>query len=198
MLTELQYFGSISYITALLKAKDICIDNNDSFTKMSFKNRTIIASAQGPLNLTIPIIGGRDQKNKLTDIRIDYSTSWQNQHLKSIQSCYRRAPFFDYYEESITSVIGSTTDNLFDYLVLSNVWVQKQFKNSWITHTNGNSNIQETFRDKWLPKNFQECKNINNYYQVFEIQNGFIPNLSILDILFCCGGKQAQELLISS
>jgi hypothetical protein len=75
MLTELQYFGTISYIKALNDAQNICFDTEDRFTKMGFKNRTIIASAQGPLNLTIPIIGGRDQKNKLQDIISSFSLS---------------------------------------------------------------------------------------------------------------------------
>ena len=198
MLTELQYFGSISYISALLKAKDICFDQNDRFTKMSFKNRTIIGSAQGPLNLTIPIIGGRDQKNRLTEIRIDYSTSWQNHHLKSIQSCYKRAPFFDYYEESLKVLLASQSEFLFDYLLLTNQWVQKQFKNSWIIDSNLDIINEQVYRDEWLPKNYQLCTNLNRYQQIFEIQNGFISNLSILDMLFCCGGRQAQEILKSS
>ena len=77
MLTELQYFGTISYIKALNDAQYISFDKEERFTKMGFKNRTIIASAQGPLNLSIPLIGGRDQKSKLVDIQIDYSQNWQ-------------------------------------------------------------------------------------------------------------------------
>jgi len=65
MLTELQYFGTISYIKTIQEAQSVSFDENELFSKMSFKNRTIIASAQGPLNLTIPIVGGRDQKINL-------------------------------------------------------------------------------------------------------------------------------------
>lgn len=198
VLTELQYFGTISYIKSLCKAQDICFDNHEAFSKMSFKNRTIIASAQGPLNLTIPLVGGRDQKKKLIDIQIDYSTQWQSQHIKSIQTCYKRAPFFDYYEESITQLLNTRTDNLATFLILVNKWVNLQLKNSWEIIPQQATEDLAIIRDTLLPKNYQQLTDPIKYYQVFEEQIGFIPNLSIMDLLFCVGGKQAQALLKSS
>lgn len=198
VLTELQYFGTISYIKSLCKAQNICFDDHESFSKMSFKNRTIIASAQGPLNLTIPLVGGRDQKNRLIDIQIDYSTQWQSQHIKSIQSCYKRAPFFDYYEESLTRLISTRAENLAAYLLLVNQWVQLQLKNAWKIIPQQSNQDKDIIRDPWMPKNYMQIQDPIKYHQVFEEQNGFIPNLSILDLLFCCGGKQAQFLLKSS
>ena len=197
MLTELQYFGTISYIKAIQEAQTISFDENELFSKMSFKNRTIIASAQGPLNLTIPIIGGRDQKNKLKDILIDYSTPWHHQHLKSIKSCYKRAPFFDYYEDSLSVLLETKEDTLFNFLINVQEWVKNQFKNNWsISELHTNDTI-EIFRDPYLPKNYATYTSIR-YQQVFEDQIGFLNNLSVLDILFCCGGKQASNLLKSS
>jgi hypothetical protein len=197
MLTELQYFGTLSYIKAIQEAQTISFDENELFSKMSFKNRTIIASAQGPLNLTIPIIGGRDQKNKLKDILIDYSTPWHHQHLKSIKSCYKRAPFFDYYEDSLSLLLETKEDTLFNFLINVQEWVKNQFKNNWsISELHTNDTI-EIFRDPYLPKNYATYTTIR-YQQVFEDQIGFLNNLSVLDILFCCGGKQASNLLKSS
>ena len=197
MLTELQYFGTLSYIKAIQEAQTISFDENELFSKMSFKNRTIIASAQGPLNLTIPIIGGRDQKNKLKDILIDYSTPWHHQHLKSIKSCYKRAPFFDYYEDSLSLLLETKEDTLFNFLINVQEWVKNQFKNNWsISELHTNDTI-EIFRDPYLPKNYATYTSIR-YQQVFEDQIGFLNNLSVLDILFCCGGKQASNILKSS
>lgn len=198
VLTELQYFGTISYIKSLCKAQNICFDDHEAFSKMSFKNRTIIASAQGPLNLTIPIVGGRDQKNKLIDIQIDYSTQWQSQHIKSIHTCYKRAPFFDYYEDNLNRLILTRSENLSAFLIEIHQWVQKQLKQSWQISPNSLSENSIELKDKWLPKNYIQLPDPIKYHQVFEEQNGFIPNLSILDLLFCCGGKQAQVLLKSS
>ncbi len=198
MLTDLQYFGTISYIKALSKAQNICFNSEEHFVKMGFINRTIIASAQGPLNLTIPIVGGRDQKNKLKDIQIDNSTKWQNQHIKSIQSCYKRAPFFEYYEQGIKEIYTSPSINLFDFLVRVQQWVMVQCKNSWSIETDSKETNMPVLRDQYFPKNYQTVQDPIRYQQVFEEQIGFIPNLSIVDLLFCCGGKQTQVLLKSA
>lgn len=198
MLTELQYFGTISYIKALNDAQYIRFDKEEQFTKMGFKNRTIIASAQGPLNLTIPIVGGRDQKNRLQEILIDYSTGWQSQHIKSIQTCYKRAPFFEYYEQGIKDILSRPSNNLFDFLVEVQHWVRLQCKNSWTIQQEEQDIHASFFRDPYFPKNYQEYPIPIKYQQVFEEQVGFIPNLSIIDMLFCCGGKQTQQLLKSS
>ena len=85
-LTDLQYFGSIGFIQTLLRQPQITYDVYAPFTKMSFKNRMVVVTSQGPLNLTIPIIGGREQKTPLNEILIDSSCPWKEQHLKAIKT----------------------------------------------------------------------------------------------------------------
>ena len=134
---------------------------------------------------------------KLKDILIDYSTPWHHQHLKSIKSCYKRAPFFDYYEDSLSLLLETKENTLFNFLINVQGWVKNQFKNNWsISELHTNDTI-EIFRDPYLPKNYATFISIR-YQQVFEDQIGFLNNLSVLDILFCCGGKQASNLLKSS
>ena len=68
LITVLPYFGTIDFVKSITNQNDIYFDNEQSFTKMSFKNRMVIATAQGALHLTIPIIGGRDQKLPLKEV----------------------------------------------------------------------------------------------------------------------------------
>jgi len=72
--TDLHYFGAISYYKALAQHELVVFDNTAAFSKMSFKNRMVIATAQGPLHLSIPIEGGRDQKTPMNEIKIANST----------------------------------------------------------------------------------------------------------------------------
>lgn len=95
VITDIQYFGSISYIQHLMQFNLVYFNENQNYTKMSFKNRMVIATAQGPLHLSIPIIGGRDQKSPLKDIKMAYHSPWMNQHYKSIVSNYKRSPFLN-------------------------------------------------------------------------------------------------------
>lgn len=200
LITDLQYFGSISFIKELIQVDTVNFDHEAPFSKMSFKNRMIIASAQGPLHLTIPIVGGRDQKTALDQIEISYETPWNEQHYKSIVTCYQRSPYFEYYQDSLSNLYQSKPQKLLDFLLNCHLWIQQQLKGKWVIqpkddiHQESLLNGQRHYHP-WLPKNFDRIPNPIKYQQVFEDKVGFIPNLSILDILFCVGGKQTPNYL---
>jgi hypothetical protein len=196
-ITDLQYFGTIQHIQKWMNEREVYIDNMHPYSKMTFKNRMIIASAQGPLSLSIPIIGGRDQKLPIRDIKIDYQNDWNKQHIKAIVSNYKRSPYFEYYETDLLQLMSNHTLYLVDFLMNCNEWLNKQLKSNWNTHILTDKILERTF-DAYLPKNYSVVKNPIVYQQVFEDKTGFLPNLSILDLLFCCGGKQASVLLMST
>jgi hypothetical protein len=199
IISDLPYFGSISFIQSLIDIEQVCFDNTHPFSKMSFKNRMVIATAQGPLHLSIPIQGGRDQKSALKEIRIAYDTPWHDHHFKALVSNYQRAPYFEYYQDQIRALYNLKPIYLVDYLSACHEWTRKQLKGKWETiyMTNQINNMEEHTRifDQWLPKNYFDFPNPIKYQQVFEDRIGFLPNLSILDLLFCCGGKHANHLM---
>ena len=104
---DLHYFGALSYYHVLAQHGHIIFDCTTAFSKMSFKNRMVIVTAQGPLHLSIPIVGGRDQKTPMNEIRIAYDSPWKSQHFKAISVNYKRAPYFEYYADSVV-LIGNT------------------------------------------------------------------------------------------
>ena len=195
LFTDLQYFGTIDFIKILLKHQQVNYDTTAPFTKMSFKNRMVILTAQGPLNLSIPIIGGRDQKTPLGDIFIDYESPWNTQHFKAIITAYKRAPYFEYYEQSLSNLYAQKQEKLIDFLLACQHWLNGQLKANWEISSITNRVDQELdqkqkYFSPWLPKNYQQCILTPKYQQVFEDKIGFINNVSILDFLFSAGGKQ--------
>jgi hypothetical protein len=196
--TDLHYFGALSYYSAFNETDLVVFDTSVAFSKMSFKNRMVIASAQGPLHLSIPIIGGRDQKTPMDQIRISYDSQWQSQHFKSIYTNYKRAPFFEYYVDSIKSLYSIKYEFLNDFLLETQKWSNQHLKAKWIIKT-VDSNIIEENQTKWIdpikPNNFHSENSRVQYQQVFEDVTGFIPNLCILDLIFSVGGKQAYSLI---
>jgi hypothetical protein len=205
-LTDFTYFGSISFVQHLLKQSQITFDTQAPFTKMSFKNRMVLTTSQGPLNLTIPIVGGRDQKAPIHEILIDYTSPWNEQHLKAIRTSYKRAPYFEYYEQSLELLYLNKQIKLIDFLFSCQFWLRDQLKAPWeiipIIHeseqeaiTNKDTITSGKYYSPWQPNNYELCTSLPNYQQVFLDKVGFIPNVCILDMLFCCGGKQVNKLL---
>ncbi len=197
MLTDYQYFGPICFIELIYNQKQLCFDKEAAFTKMSFKNRMVILSAQGPLNLTIPILGGREQKTPIKDILIAYDAPWQAQHFKAIKTCYKRAPYFEYYEADLEKLYTTKKEYLVDFLEDCHQFIQKSIKGKWELIDCKENKNEEAVKEilPWQPNNYEQFAIQRSYMQVFESTNGFIANLSILDWLFCAGGKEISKQL---
>ena len=195
---DIQYFGSIHYVKTLMTHQHIMFDHDASFTKMSFKNRMVIVSSQGPLLLTIPIVGGRDQKTALKDILIAYDSPWNAQHYKSIKTNYNRSPYFEFYEQSLQDLYVQKPEKLVDFLLLCSKWLQNQLKITWnFSDSNEQQNLNAAIKymDPWLPNNYDQWIDLPKYQQVFSDKVSFVPNVSILDMLFNLGGRELNKLL---
>jgi hypothetical protein len=192
LLIDLQYFPSIYYLKLLSKEQIVEIEAFETFQKMSFRNRCAVLGAQGPIPLTIPVLGGRNLNAMIQDVEIDNRQNWQTQHLRTISSCYRRAPFFEHYFDVVSSLINCSTNSLWEFNNNILNWLVKTLQiDASIKPTVGfEKQITDTgkldMRGKILPRNFGEYL-VPNYIQNFEQRDGFVSNLSILDGLFCAG-----------
>lgn len=196
--TDLHYFGCLSYYNVLAQHEHILFNNTTAFSKMSFKNRMVIATAQGPLHLTIPIVGGRDQKTPINEIFIANDSPWKAQHFKSIYTSYKRAPYFEYYADSLKQLYQEEYGLLSDFLLATQHWVKLHLKAKWAIKINSiEGNLPDAFNSVALykPNNFQTFKNISKYQQVFEDKTDFISNACVIDLLFAIGGKASLKML---
>jgi hypothetical protein len=196
--TDLHYFGTLTYYHEFAQHEQITFDMTSAFSKMSFKNRMVIATAQGPLHLSIPIIGGRDQKTPMNEIRIAYDSPWRTQHYKAISINYKRAPFFEYYVDSLDQLYSIEHVYLNDFLLATQNWTKEQLKAKWLFETeNAQHFIQK--QTKWVdpmkPNNFETTTKQFQYQQVFDSTKGFIPNTCVIDALFAIGGKQVLAMI---
>ncbi|RXK86245.1 WbqC family protein [Filimonas effusa] len=196
LITDNQYFPCISLIKMWFEYSYVEIEACDTYQKNSFRNRCIIAGSNGLINLSVPLEKGRDQKASYRDIKIAWQDKWNVQHWRSITSCYRRAPYFDFYAGSVESLLQKRHVYLFDLNLEIAAWIQKLFKTTASVKLTDNF-VQEynpavmaDFRNYWRPSNFRNhTGNLPRYFQLFEDRNGFQPNLSIIDLLFCAGPK---------
>jgi hypothetical protein len=200
---DCQYFGCVSYYTGLFQYSNNEIEQFDNYQKMSFRNRCTIVGSNGLVDLSIPVVGGRNKKQLMRDVKIDYSQAWQRQHIKTINSCYGKAPFYEYYINDIEKLIKCQSVFLFDFNWKIMLWLKK------IIQITTDINFTKTFvanyveefiidnRNKWVPKNYQLIDGVIKYQQVFEDKIGFQKNVSIIDLLFC-EGPNAKHLLKSN
>lgn len=185
------YFPSIAHFIAIAQANTVTFETSDNFQKQSYRNRMYIYGANGKLQLNVPVKHNKEGlKTLYQDTEIDYSELWQNQHWRSIVSAYKSSPFFEYYQDEIAPFFTQKETSLFqlnqdifkvlcDCIELDvNIKNTDTFTKEYDNET-GITDLRFLARAK---KPFQV--NNNQYIQVFGDKHGYLPNLSILDLLF--------------
>ncbi|MEJ7767903.1 MAG: WbqC family protein, partial [Chitinophagaceae bacterium] len=195
-LPGIQYFGNIYYFKILLQTSDIIFDQYEAHRKTSFNNRCLIAGANGPILLSIPLQQGRLQKTILKDIRISKDEKWQQRHWRSIVSSYNPSPWFNHYSDKMAQLFSLPFEFLIDWNLACLEWTLQVLKAGVDYRLNKENELAGPMAD-YASRKKQDIQHLPDlrYQQVFEDRNGFIPGLSIIDVLFCEGPQRSRSLL---
>ena len=201
------FFGPIQWYQKLYRYDRVLIEHHDSYQKQTYRNRCLIATQGGVQALTVPVsIGNGEQRTERTERaeRTDTSESallsdhgnWRHQHWQALQAAYGDSPFFIYYEDDLRPFF---TDNrwatLYDYNdaicrkmcelldISPNMTPTDHFIRK--DELDGIDDFREVIQPKHPASDAQFVA--KSYYQVFERKHGFLPNLSILDLLMNMG-----------
>ena len=182
------YFPSIAHYVAFANADEIVFEMEDNFQKQTYRNRTYIYGANGKLMLNVPVRHSKkDAHQKYKDIKIANETAWQRLHYRSLESAYRASPYFEYYEDELMTLFEKKYSYLidlnFDTIEIINECLQLEITSSKTTEYQEIITNSKDFR-KLVEAKKERNYNFESYTQVFEANQGFIPNLSILDLLF--------------
>jgi hypothetical protein len=197
-LIDIQYLGNITYYKGISNGSNIIFEQYDTHKKKNFANRCIIAGANGRINLSVPLQQGRSQKTITKDVRISNAENWKLRHWRSIISSYNNSPWFKYFNDDLAVLFNRRFDFLLDWNLACLNWTLKHLKldleyqltQEWKENWSG----MQDFRNVIVPDKDQPASKIR-YPQVFENKLGFMPDLSILDLLCCEGPKSALGLL---
>ena len=191
-------FPSISWWVSAIKTESIILDKAEHFEKMSYRNKYYITGANGPITLSIPLADGREQRKPMKDVQICNRERWQIQHWRTLVSVYKRSPYFEHYEPSLEKIFHTPFQFLTEFNLASIEWLKAQLKlKTEITFTDSYEKEYENTIDlRNLKRSKDTGGNYPVYYQLFEERNGFVPNLSLLDLLFS-EGAGTMELLNS-
>lgn len=187
------YLPPIQYVKGLFECDLALIESFETYKKQTYRNRCIVLSANGPLALTIPIVKPYGNRTKTSEVLIDNSVKWRKEHWRAIESAYRSSAFFEYVMDSLFPFYEIKYESLIDY----NTGILREVVNiigfnTKIKHTD--SFVKDyppsiDFRYSISPKNgvAKTEAEFKPYFQVFREKFGFIPNLSILDLICNCG-----------
>ncbi|MBQ6227330.1 MAG: WbqC family protein [Prevotella sp.] len=192
------YFGPVQWYQKLYRYRTVWMERHDSFVKQTYRNRCCIATTHGVQSLTIPVEHGAN--SLLTrDTRISDHGNWRHLHWNAIRSAYGESPFFEFYADDLAPFFERRWTFLTDFnneicalmCQLLDITPHLQPTTCFLTAEECANRHIHDFRDAIRPKHplpdpsFQPQR----YYQVFEGENGFLPNLSILDLLMNCGNE---------
>lgn len=205
------YLGPIHYYTKLASGHPILEERCDHYLKQTYRNRCCIATAAGVQTLSIPVCGrekaeGGDSKTPMHEMCLSDHGRWRELHWNALLSAYDRTPYFEYYADDFLQIYRTPFFRLVDFnealqqLVLRLLDIQPDvtanLEEYWIPDVHPGT-IYIDWRDSIHPKKaytFDPTFYLVPYYQVFSSRHGFIPNLSIVDLLFNMGPESRGVL----
>lgn len=198
-LLQTTYFGPIQWYQKLYRYDQTLIEQYDSYQKQTYRNRCVIATANGLQALTIPVehdtLNIKNEILKVKDLRISDHNNWRRIHWNALQSAYNESPFFDYYADDIRLFF----EKKYEFLVDFNEAIRQTVCNlldihpqvSYTTDFSRQPSDIDDYREVINAKHPQPDEDFQprRYWQVFEGKHGFQANLSILDLLFNMGNE---------
>jgi hypothetical protein len=200
LLLETQYLPSIRYFVEILNHDRLIIEAFENYQKQTYRNRCRILTSNKINILSVPVINTH-RKVLTREVEIDYSQKWLNMHWRGITSAYAKSPFFEYYADYFKEVLFKKQRFLFDLnielltLCLKFLRVDKSIELSKEYYNVSDREDVIDLRNIICHNSKSEIITGIEYTQVFGRQ--FVPNLSILDLLFCEGNNASKILIMS-
>lgn len=191
------FFPPVSYFAAIAQADVVIIEKHETYLKQSYRNRCEIQTANGKLPLTVPVHKFKGNHTPTSEVGISYENNWNTIHWRTIESAYNPSPFFLYYKDDIEPFFQKQYPLLFElnYELLITLMSIIGLKNeiSFSSSYEKESSLID-LRMSFSPKNKFSNSHFPEYPQVFSDKHGFIPDLSILDLLFNLGPDSKEYL----
>ena len=207
MLLGIAYFPPLSYFALMAEGmvlsedgiipSTVYIEACESYQKQSWRNRCRIYAADGPQYLNFPIVHEGTHELPIREIKVDYSTPWVIRTERAIVSAYESSAYFDHYKDGLFSILDSHPETLFelDLLIIKyfldkiGIVTEIRFTEEYLPPVTGLAEgYGEDYRERLHPKRpdtvLKDLGLEKPYFQVFARKYGFIPNLSIMDLLF--------------
>ena len=198
MVLPTAYFGNIEYFFQLLRNETVIIDYHEPYQKQSYRSRCTIITANGLLNLSLPIERPKGKDSLISEVIISKADNWQKDHKKAIESAYRRTPYYEFYIDDIHEILESGESSLIKMNTkLTAYLIDKIGLTVDLKKSESQTAVSENDMRVLLHPKKNNSFSTYHYIQTFEEKHGFQENLSILDLLFN-EGPNAISILAES
>lgn len=200
------YFPPIEYLAAIanecrfnpgmteVEPAVVYIEACEHYVKQSWRNRCRFYAADGAQTLNFPV-RHEDFGKPISQMRIDWKTDWLTRHERAIISAYRTSPYFEYYQDELFAILDSRPELMLDFntqilkffLRKTGIPTDIRFTSEWEAVTiEGHkvTDLREAIHPKRPNSILKDLGLERPYWQVFSPKYGFIPGLSIMDLLF--------------
>lgn len=206
LLLSTAYFPPIEYVAAIanecrfnpgmteVEPAVVYIEACEHYVKQSWRNRCRFYAADGAQTLNFPVCH-EDFGIPISQMRIDWKTDWLTRHERAIISAYRTSPYFEYYQDELFAILDSRPELMLDFntqilkffLRKTGIPADIRFTSEWEAVTiEGHkvTDLREAIHPKRPNSILKDLGLERPYWQVFSPKHGFIPGLSIMDLLF--------------
>lgn len=193
------YLPTVRYMSVLAKYGAAIIEQHETFPKQTFRNRTTIATGNGLMMLNVPVSRPSGNHTTTAEMVVSYHEPWNIRHWRAIASAYNAAPYFLYYKDELEEILMHQYEHLLqlneallNYLLKRlKITCQLEYTQSFIKETASYIDLRESL----TAKKDDTSITYPPYSQVFESRHGFLPNLSVIDLLFNLGSEAKSYLL---
>jgi len=183
---------------ALLAKHEVLLEAHETYPKQTYRNRCVIYSEKGSMALSIPVLKLNGNHTNIKEVKIFNEERWYLRHWRALQSAYEAAPYYLYYKDDLEDFYSGKYESLFEFNLkltqLIALLLDIRFKMVLTDSFQKNPDNCMDWREMIHPKRPLNNIEFPPYIQVFSDRHGFIPNLSILDLLFNLGPESKTYL----
>lgn len=198
------YFGSVEHYRLLARYPKVIIDIGEHYERQSYRTRTRIVGPNGVQDLNVQIMRDHGKKMPMCDVGLSYVESWPQQHLHAIRSAYGNTPWFIHYIDEIEAVVTKRAERLVELdlatIRLGLKWLgiptELDVRDRYVeidAEDERYLDLRSSFQPKRPLPNAVEA--ISSYPQAFSERHGFVPRMSVIDLV-CNTGPHARTLLM--
>lgn len=189
VLVHPNYGCPIAQYAAIAQGATIVFEAQDNYQKQTYRNRMKIATSTGVLQLTIPILHNKatTERQQSFEVKIENKFHWQRDHWRSLKVAYQTSPYFEYYEDTFEPLYHNTYEKLIDFILALHAVIMDCLQLEGATErTSSYEKLPQgvsDFRHFTLAKK-DPAITLPEYHQLFTEKHGYLPNLTVLDLLF--------------